>query len=407
MATIGRRYPVWFALCGWQPWYAPHGQELANSARIGPDTGTGWTAVMKNVENALPVQNFTGGKQSGGYWNDGSLMLTPGMGCPGFHGGANTANCMTDDRFTSMFSLWTILSFNILLVGDFDRLNAFVLSTYSNAAAIAINQDPLGIAAVRVDGGTESPGALLYTEEEATLAQNQLQLLEKYQAMKVQECGGEPEDQKWVLNYMDGRIHNPHRNVCLNVESCETRLIYDSCPAAGKGCKATPTMPFPNEVFQLKTNGQLVSALPGHLCATVGSSNTVTLETCTEPVAARQKWIYDNATQQLTTGAGMCVTATTAPSPTPIKATNLILGRPLSDRGFAVLFLNNKNASMQMTCDEKCMIKMGVPATGQKYTVQDVVTHEVVMSVSAGQPLKTKMAVGGNGASIYYRLTPV
>lgn len=49
-------YPVWFALCGWEPFYALHGKTLANSARIGPDTGTGWTSVIKNIENALPVQ---------------------------------------------------------------------------------------------------------------------------------------------------------------------------------------------------------------------------------------------------------------------------------------------------------------------------------------------------------------
>ena len=48
---------------------------------------------MKNVENALPVQHFVGGNSAGGYWNDGSLMLTPGMGCPGQHGAANSANC--------------------------------------------------------------------------------------------------------------------------------------------------------------------------------------------------------------------------------------------------------------------------------------------------------------------------
>lgn len=44
---------------------------------------------------------------------------------------------MTDDRFISMFSLWTILSFNILLVGDFDRLNSFVMSTYHPHWSIA------------------------------------------------------------------------------------------------------------------------------------------------------------------------------------------------------------------------------------------------------------------------------
>jgi alpha-galactosidase len=127
-------YPVWFALCGWEPFYAPHGKGLANSARIGPDTGTGWTAIMKNLENALPVQQYIGTTAHGGYWNDGSLMLTPGMGC------SNPANCMSDERFKSMFALWTILSFNILLVGDFAKLNEFVMETWTNDWAIAINQ---------------------------------------------------------------------------------------------------------------------------------------------------------------------------------------------------------------------------------------------------------------------------
>jgi len=61
---------------------------------------------------------------------------------------------MSNDRFQSMFSLWTILSFNILLVGDFAKLNPFVMKTYTNDVAISINQDPLGHGAVRIDGGT-------------------------------------------------------------------------------------------------------------------------------------------------------------------------------------------------------------------------------------------------------------
>ena len=354
---------------------------------------------MTNVENALPVQHFAGGNGAGGYWNDGSLMLTPGVGC---HGTGSSANCMTNARFTSMFSLWTILSFNILLVGDFDRLSNFVMATYSNPIAIGINQDALGKAAVRIDGGTEGPGALLSTPEE----QRSL-----YTPVKVQECGGEPADQRWVMDYMDGRIHNVATNTCLNVKSCGTELIYDSCPTSGKGCKATPTMPFPNEVFTLRQNGQLVSALPDHLCATVsgsGTSKTVALQTCTSPVSTAQRWKYDNKTQQLTTAGGLCVTAGGGGGPSPVKATTLIVGRPLHNQGFAVLFLNNKNTSMVMTCDQSCMGKMGFPANGgAKYTVEDVITHQIVISsLSAGQTLTTKAPVLGNGASAYYLLTP-
>ena len=74
-------YPIWWALCGWSPMYAgpdkyqghPVGNALANSARIGPDTGGGWTAVLSNLENALPVQQFTGPSGSGGFCECTSL----------------------------------------------------------------------------------------------------------------------------------------------------------------------------------------------------------------------------------------------------------------------------------------------------------------------------------------------
>eukprot|EP01052_Picozoa_sp_SAG31_P024687 SAG31_NODE_2117_length_6412_cov_7.762712_4_plen_73_part_00 len=71
---------------------------------------------MKNLENALPVQQYAGPTENGGYWNDGSLQLTPGMGC------SSPANCMSDARFETMYALWTMMAFNILLVGDFAKL---------------------------------------------------------------------------------------------------------------------------------------------------------------------------------------------------------------------------------------------------------------------------------------------
>ena len=69
--TASIAHPQAIATCPpvgrWEPWYAPHGQTLANSARIGPDTGTGWTSVLRNIENALPVQKYIGGNAEGGH----------------------------------------------------------------------------------------------------------------------------------------------------------------------------------------------------------------------------------------------------------------------------------------------------------------------------------------------------
>jgi alpha-galactosidase len=73
--------PIWFAMCGWQPFYAPPpaGRHIANSWRVGPDTGAGWDVIMKNVANTLPLGGFAGPTESGGGWNDLCLLLNPGV----------------------------------------------------------------------------------------------------------------------------------------------------------------------------------------------------------------------------------------------------------------------------------------------------------------------------------------
>lgn len=267
-------------------------------------------------------------------------------------------------------------------------------------------QDPLGKGAVRVDGGAEGPGALLLTDAELAAASKS----QVYTPMRVAECGGEPAQQKWVFDKPSkGQISNGDGKLCLNVAGCETEIIVDGCEKPVKPCgTVTPAHPFPNEDFTLGANGNLVSAI-GSLCATVGASKTVTLKQCVSPAAANQKWKYETASQQLTTGDGLCVTASAGPGPSPVKAGAMVLGRPLSKDGFAVLFMNNNNASMPMTCDKACMAKVGVPQqqAGTSYTVEDVITHEKVMTVAAGAVLTTKVSVPGNGGSIYYRLMPV
>lgn len=62
--------PIWFALCGWEPFYAPVGHSLGNSWRIGEDTGGGWANVLSNVEAMLSLGGFAGP----GGWNDMSLL---------------------------------------------------------------------------------------------------------------------------------------------------------------------------------------------------------------------------------------------------------------------------------------------------------------------------------------------
>jgi alpha-galactosidase len=154
-------YPIWFALCGWKTFYATGsgaGKLLGNSFRVGPDTGSGWNAVMENVAAGLTVAAATqadgsgpvgpGRSAAGGAWSDGSLLLTPG-----YSNGKlppDDPHFMTNARSRSMFSLWCTLGFNLLLTGNLTALNPFVIETWSNAEAIAINQDALGYPIIRL-----------------------------------------------------------------------------------------------------------------------------------------------------------------------------------------------------------------------------------------------------------------
>ena len=78
----------------------------------------------------------------------------------------------------------------------------------------------------------------------------------------------------------------------------------------------------------------------------------------------------------LGTHAGLCVTYG-APGPGPvIKGTTMILGRPLANKSFAVLFVNNNNETTTITCDAACVKKLGMPArSGQVavgFAVEDI-----------------------------------
>ena len=159
--------PVWLALCGWEPMYASAkgaGNELANSARIGPDTGGGWQAVLKNIDNAKGVGRFAGAHPEGGYWNDGSLQLSPGTGCPrkrscqtaqqcgggaqcvgGTCTGGHTAaaTCMTRARHRTQFSAWALLGMNLVTTGNLPLIHErdpYVTQTWTNDEAIAVNR---------------------------------------------------------------------------------------------------------------------------------------------------------------------------------------------------------------------------------------------------------------------------
>ena len=71
--------------------------------------------------------------------------------------------------------------------------------------ALSINQDPLGVAARRIDNASAlSPGAVLHSAQEEEPAEEPerlgARLGRNVAPMMAPECGGEPEDQRWTWN---------------------------------------------------------------------------------------------------------------------------------------------------------------------------------------------------------------
>lgn len=312
------------------PWQTPHalaqiqvvdGQQSCPTCRVSDEVEhlvsesfvKQWRSLVASLNvsrcatDAIPVQQFAGPSNdgSGGYWNDGCLLLTPGTGCKGEGDSITTStpsdNCMTNNRFQSMYALWTILSFNLLLSGDFANLNPFVMATWTNDLAVGINQDPLGITGRRIDNSSDIGAETLLSadwDEEHDLGATANVAL-----MSVAECGGEPTDQKWVFSGTNSTLANKATGACVNVPGCKSTIVYDQCTKTGPSCG-----PFENsnKMWTLTSTGQLQSASRSDEaeCAELQHDKTVQLKRCASPATPEQMWKYDKSTQQLTSGNG-------------------------------------------------------------------------------------------------------
>ena len=300
------------------------------------------------------------------------------------------------------------------------------------------NFDILGVPAQRIDDPAKlGPGTVLaedYVYEDLLGAGSGANVA----LMAVAECGGEPTKQKWVMDKPEsGFISNAATKNCINVIGCEkgctashcTKIVYDPCKT-GTGNGTCGPSSFANEKWKLTAAGQLQSAIGAsstpQVCAELQHDKSVALAKCTSPPTAAQTWKYTTSSGQLTTGdGGMCVTAS---SPTSkIKQETMVIGRPLSgqssakQRSFAMVFLNNKNASVSVTCDRACMknmLAMAPKPPGNSAKLLPVATTYMIEEVWSAKPLgvapikcsttggcdPVTVTVPSNGGTKYVRL---
>jgi len=370
--------PIWFALCGWATWYAweAPGKTLGNSWRTGVDTGGGWAAVMSNVAGMVSGgPNGTSLAPYGrpGGWNDMSLLLTPGMG--------SGANLMSKERHRAQFGLHCVFNANALMTGNLSTLDEYVLATWGNPEAVAINQDTAHTFVVLPlpASGEAAPRAALTPA-------------------RVAECGGEPSAQAWSFDApAAGYIRNNASGFCLNIANCQSEMIYDGCVTSGATCN--PPGHYFNEQFLLSADGALVSALPGARCATVAADGSVALAACQSPLPAAQSWRHEPATGALVSGGGLCLTVASPPPPPALDA--LLVGRALSDGSWALLALNNRADNASLVCDAACFAALGVPP-GAALHVHDVWARAPLPDATA---TSLAVPVAANGSTAFLRLS--
>lgn len=147
---------ILYSLCNWgedYPWN--WGSTISNSWRIsgdvydsfdrpddrcpcdGPDAwDCGLPGFHCSTLNIINKASFIVSKAQSGGWNDLD-MLTVGLGG------------QTDAEYVTHFSMWCAVKSPLLMGNDFSKITNSTLSILTNAAAIAVNQDPLGSSAAR------------------------------------------------------------------------------------------------------------------------------------------------------------------------------------------------------------------------------------------------------------------
>jgi len=130
--------PILFSLCGWESWYAPEGNALANSWRIGPDD-TNWNGVLVNININSNLAQYA----VPGAFNDPCLLLSTDW---------QNNQRVTPLQSRAQFSMWVIMASPLLISGNIRNMSKYVIETYTNADAIGINQDKLGKQGVRALG---------------------------------------------------------------------------------------------------------------------------------------------------------------------------------------------------------------------------------------------------------------
>eukprot|EP00040_Diaphanoeca_grandis_P007402 m.40802 g.40802 ORF g.40802 m.40802 type:complete len:446 (-) comp18619_c0_seq1:54-1391(-) len=123
----------------WDQWYA-NATALGNSWRTTTDINSGWKSVLNNLyrnnmfANQLALAQFNGPH----HWNDPDSLEV----------GSGT---LTVDQERLHFSMWALMAAPLITGNLLDQMNNQTLSILTHPGLLKINQDALGMQAIRIE----------------------------------------------------------------------------------------------------------------------------------------------------------------------------------------------------------------------------------------------------------------
>jgi len=157
-ALNGTGRPILFSMCEWgvdNP--ATWASSVGNSWRTTGDIGDNWDSMLSNADQNNNIWQFAGP----GGWNDPDMLEVGNGG-------------MTHTEYITHFSIWCIAKAPLIIGTDLGSLTKDTLEILTNAEAIAVNQDYLGVQGrkVSINGDQEVWAGPLSAGRKAVLLLN-------------------------------------------------------------------------------------------------------------------------------------------------------------------------------------------------------------------------------------------
>ena len=139
----GPRKPwLWGAEAGGQLWRTTY--DIRDKWKKKPEEKWG-----DGILDILDVNAELAAYAGPGKWNDADMLITGLYGKKGPSGDGGGTGC-TDTEYQSQFSLWAIMNSPLYASNDLRNMNETTKNILLNKEVIAINQDALGMQAIRV-----------------------------------------------------------------------------------------------------------------------------------------------------------------------------------------------------------------------------------------------------------------